>query len=170
MRLWEEGISRVRLRVPTSPNTGILEYILTKSQEPHVFLASEIETIKNYVELEKVRYGDRLKVEYLINGISDQKISPLIILSIIENAFKHGASGDIDQPIIKIAVDAHKEDLSCSVWNTKSKYSGEINDEYKKGIGLNNIKRQLNLIYPNSHTLSINDHSDSFEIKLQIQL
>jgi len=148
--------------------SGILDYVLTKSQERKVPLAAEVSTIEHYVALEKVRYGDRLQVTYESTGIKDQKISPLIILSIIENAFKHGASGDIDHPEIKIHISADDSDVHCAVWNTKSKYVGEINDDYKKGIGLSNIKRQLDLIYPASHTLEIEDTTSSFEVSLSI--
>ena len=148
--------------------TGILDYVLIKSQQDVVPLQSEVQTIGHYLELEKVRYGERLQVAYYTEGIKDQPISPLILLSIIENAFKHGASGDIDQPHIKVHITAQKEQIDCEVWNTKSKYTGEINDEYKKGIGLTNIRRQLDLIYPNCHKINIQDQLDFFKVNLTL--
>jgi len=148
--------------------TGILDYVLNKSQARTIRLAEELDTIGHYLELEQIRYGDRLQIEYDTSGVTDQKISPLILLSIIENAFKHGASGDADQPKIDIDISADQEEIHCRVWNTKSKYKGEINDQYKKGIGLSNIRRQLDLIYPNQHNLVIDEQDDSFEVSLHI--
>jgi len=95
-------------------------------------------------------------------------ISPLIILSMVENAFKHGASGDVDNPLIKIKVSEYNDQVLCEIWNTKSKYKGELNDAYKVGIGLGNIKKQLHLIYPDSHQLTINATDESYEVVLQI--
>ena len=148
--------------------TSILEYAFDKSQQALVPLNLEVETIADYLALEEIRYGDRLKVEYNSAGDLTLPISPLILLSIIENAFKHGASGDIDQP--KIDIDIHTEDQSihCNVWNTKSEYTGEINDAYKTGIGLSNIRRQLDLIYPDRHQLDIDDQKDTFTLTLSI--
>jgi len=89
-------------------------------------------------------------------------------LSIIENAFKHGASGDIDQPKIDIDIRTIEQSIHCKVWNTKSQHQGEINDAYKSGIGLSNIRRQLDLIYPNQHMLRIDDNPKDFTLTLTI--
>lgn len=148
--------------------TGILDYVFNQSQQNKVPLKSELSTIEDYLELEKIRYGDRLKVEYATEGQLNQEISPLILLSIIENAFKHGASGDIDEPKVHININASKAEINCNVWNTKSRHRGELNDAYKKGIGLSNIRRQLNLIYPNQHELIIDDQEKSFNLSLTI--
>ncbi len=149
--------------------SGILDYVFNKSQNKTVPLGEEIDTIENFLGLEKIRYGDRLLVNYNTEGNRSTPISPLILLSIIENAFKHGASGDIDTPKINIDIKEQDGVVHCNVWNTKSKLKGELNDAYKKGIGLKNIKRQLNLIYPDSYDLKINDEKTSFNVSLEIQ-
>jgi len=148
--------------------TGIFEYAFEKSQLSEVPLKLEIDTISDYLALEKIRYGDRLHVAYKAEGDLNIPVSPLILLSIIENAFKHGASGDIDSPKIDIDIHTIDQSIHCKVWNTKSNYKGEINDEYKSGIGLSNIKRQLDLIYPANHLLKIDDHTDTFTLTLSI--
>jgi len=150
--------------------SGILDYVLYKSQIKQVPIREELTTIENFLGLERIRYGDRLKVEYESKGDMGTPISPLILLSIIENAFKHGASGDIESPLIKIIIKAENHQIHGQVWNTKSKYNGELNDGYKEGIGLSNIKRQLNLIYPDSHKISVIDGLDSFEVNVQINV
>ena len=148
--------------------SGILDYVLYKSQNKSVPLSEEIETIENFIGLEKIRYGERLQVEFEKEGNLSLPISPLILLSLVENAFKHGASGDIDSPKIRIKITAKNDEIHCNVWNTKSKYTGELNDAYKKGIGLSNVKRQMNLIYPEGYNLKIEDGEEDFEVSLKI--
>jgi len=148
--------------------TGIFEYAFEKSQQPQVPLKLEVDTIADYLALEKIRYGDRLDVQYQSQGDMDLPVSPLILLSIIENAFKHGASGDINQPKIDIDIRTIDQTIHCKVWNTKSHETGEINDAYKTGIGLSNIRRQLDLIYPDRHQLRIADEQDDFTLSLSI--
>jgi len=148
--------------------TGIFQYAFEKSKLPYVPLKMEVDTISDYLALEEIRYGDRLTVNYKIQGDMTLQISPLILLSIIENAFKHGASGDINAPRIDIDVRTLDQHIECRVWNTKSTQSGEINDAYKSGIGLSNIRRQLHLIYPDRHRLTIEDRVDSFTLTLSI--
>ena len=166
--------SKVITKSPKAPYmvmqlSGILDYVLYKSQNETVPLEEEVHMIENFLGLEKIRYGERLEVEYHVAKELTLPISPLILLSLVENAFKHGASGDIDCPKIKINIMEVNEAIHCEVWNTKNKYNGELNDAYKKGIGLSNIKRQLNLIYPNKHELVIENEEASFSVLLTIR-
>lgn len=148
----------------------ILDYVLYKSQADRVSISDEVKSIDNYIALEKTRYGDRLKVVFeKQENLKDLKIAPLVLLSIVENAFKHGASGSVDAPQIKISLREEATTLIFNVWNTKSIINGSINDAYKEGIGLSNIKRQLNLIYPNNHALKIVDDERQFNINLTIK-
>ena len=165
--------SYVLNRSPKAPEmimqlSGILDFVLYKSHHKSVPIQEEVNTIEHFLKLEQIRYGDRLQVEYHTEGKMKSSISPLILLSLVENAFKHGASGDIDHPKIKIDIQEDESKISCQVWNTKNKYQGELNDAYKEGLGLTNIKRQLNLIYPNQHQLTINDLEDAFSVSLTI--
>ena len=146
--------------------SGMLDYILYKSQSKSVTLSDEIVAITNFIELEQCRYGERLEIEFNFNGDKHQKVSPLIILSLVENAFKHGASGDIDNSQITIDINADHESITSIVWNTKSQHQGHVNDAYKEGIGLSNIKRQLDLIYNNNHTLTIKEDRNTFCVHL----
>jgi len=165
--------SNVIIKSPKAPDmvmqlSGILDYVLYKSQNKTVPLNEEVNTIENFLSLEKIRYGQRLEVEYHAGEKLSLPVSPLILLSLVENAFKHGASGDVDSPKIKIDIREVENKIHCDVWNTKSKYTGELNDSYKKGIGLKNIKRQLNLIYPENHTLIIEEGKNTFNVMLTI--
>lgn len=166
--------SNVINKSPKAPDmvmqlSGILDYVMYKSQNTSVPLREEVNTIEHYLGLERIRYGERLEVDYKVGQKLNLPVSPLILLSIVENAFKHGASGDIDNPKIKIDIHEKGNNIQCNVWNTKSKYQGELNDAYKKGIGLKNIRRQLDLIYPNKHALRIEDGESAFNVMLTIQ-
>jgi len=166
--------SSVVTKSPKAPDmilqlSGILDYVLYKSQKKIVSLDEEVKTIEHFLKLEQIRYGERLQIEFKKGANLSLPVSPLILLSIVENAFKHGASGDIDSPKIKIDIQEKNDSIHCEVWNTKSKYQGELNDAYKKGIGLSNIKRQLNLIYPDNHELIIEDGEMSFNVLLIIK-
>jgi len=149
--------------------SGILDYALYKSSKPFVPLQEEVTAIENFIELEKNRYGERLKVSFENKVLPTSTISPLLLLSLVENAFKHGASGDVDEPEIKVKITSSQDEIRCRVWNTKSQYTGEQNDEYKKGIGLFNVARQLDLIYPNIHELKIEEDQTTFSILLHIK-
>ncbi|TDQ25578.1 sensor histidine kinase [Tenacibaculum caenipelagi] len=165
--------------ITNSPKAGdmilqlseILDYVLYKSQASFIDINEEIKCIENYISLEKIRYGERLHVElHKPEAIVNKQIAPLLLLSIIENAFKHGASGNLTNPTIKIAIHTDQDAIYFDVWNTKNNdLQGTINDSYKEGIGLSNIKRQLNLLYPNKHTLTIEDTTNDFNLKLQLK-
>ena len=148
--------------------SGMLDYVLYKSQQERVMLAEEVNTIEHFLELEQIRYGSRLQVDYNTGGDLSLTVSPLILLSVVENAFKHGASGDIDNPRIQIDIWECDGQINCEVWNTKSRYQGDLTDAYKESIGLSNIRRQLNLIYPGNHDLTIYDRKEDFKVALTI--
>jgi len=148
--------------------SNMLDYILYKSQKDRVPLKDELDTITHFIELEKVRYGERLEVSFMNQGDQTYPVSPLLLLSIVENAFKHGASGDIHNPCIRINIEAKNNAIKANVWNTKSNKLGELNDSYKVGIGLDNLRKQLNLIYRDHHQLSIEDNEHSFRVSLVI--
>lgn len=152
--------------------SAILDYILYKSQRAYVSLIEEIEIIENYIALEEIKYGERLKVEFekkIAN--KEQKVIPLLLLSIVENAFKHGVSGSILKSEVKIQLCQTNSNIEFMVWNTKTESDKENKtDYYKNGIGLKNIKRQLNLTYPNTHSFKIEESDKSFNLKLSLKI
>lgn len=149
----------------------ILDYILYKSQQKFVSLSEEVQTIQNYVSLEQIKYGNRLKVKFL-NQYNDNglQITPLLLLSIVENAFKHGVSGSITKPEVIITLKQSNDLVKFTVWNTKTADTDNNTDAFKKGIGLVNIERQLNLIYPRKHNLKIEDTDTYFNLELILNL
>ena len=113
----------------------LINYMLYECVSDQVALSKEIKFIQNYIDVEKMRYGDKLDIEFRITGeTSDRKIAPLIILPFVENCFKHGASETLQQSWVKVSIDAQPEVLIIKVENSKSAENGV--SQRKEGIGI----------------------------------
>jgi LytS/YehU family sensor histidine kinase len=148
--------------------SGLLDYMIYKSNEDFVLLSKELEILKNYIELEEIRYNNRLDLEYnLIGEPGVNKIAPLILLPFIENSFKHGASNDRANPKMKIRVEVEVDCLLLLVEN--STLGKQQKDEsLSEGIGLKNVRRRLELIYPDAHQLHVKKGDDYFKVELKV--
>ena len=147
--------------------SNIMRYILQECSESSISVESEIKIIEDYIELEKLRYDDRLTVRFKKEVDQyQQEIAPLILLPFVENAFKHGASESRFDSYIYIDLELVNGQLKFRVRNTCDGDNGVV----KEGIGLKNIKRQLELIYGNDHDLQIYSEQDAFIIELSIEL
>jgi len=144
----------------------ILDYILYKCNNLYVPVAGEIALLDNYIGLEKLRYNERLKVNFTHNVTGDIAIAPLILLSIVENAFKHGAGNDAGNPVIDITLEANASMFKFSVSN----HFQQITVENVGNIGLPNLKQQLELIYPQKYTLDITQRNGLYVVTLSINL
>lgn len=159
---------------PKSPElilglSDILRYMLYECSKDEVPLGKEIFMMQQYVNLEKLRYEDRIDINFNISGnLKDKQIAPLIILPFIENAFKHGASETTGQVWVNIdiAIRDNWFKLKVSNNNPQKKVSGDDSP----GIGLNNVTKRLNLLYPGTHYLKIMDEEDTFLIVLDVEL
>jgi sensor histidine kinase YesM len=145
----------------------ILDYILYRCNSLYVPLSGEIALLNNYVELEKLRYDERLKVNFEPYVEGDIEIAPLILLSIVENAFKHGAGNDTGKPIVNIDLQANKSNFTFIVSNT---FIPKPLEEAFQNIGLPNLKQQLELIYPKKYNLVISQTEALFTVSLGIDL
>ncbi len=146
----------------------ILDYILYRCNDDYVTLNKEIELINNYLSLEKIRYGDRVKINFMQQVNGDEKIAPLLLLTFIENAFKHGVAQEINQANIEIQISKENDQLVFSIKNTVPQVVKE--KEKTTSIGLKNIKEQLELLYPKAHDLIINNTSKSFSAHLKLNV
>lgn len=147
----------------------ILDYLLYQCKEPQVPIAREIELIRNYISLESLRYGDRLDLQFdheLSNPHAT--IAPLILVSIVENAFKHGASGVMDAVEVKILLKEASGEVTFEVFNTKSPIAQRDETRFKEGIGSRNVRRQLELTYPERYRWEVNEESTSYQVILKI--
>lgn len=148
--------------------SGLLDYMIYKSNDKFVDLSNELEILKSYIELEELRYNNRLDLKYEISGETvGYKIAPLILLPFIENSFKHGAGNDRSNPKICIQLKTHKQYLELIVVNS-IKSENEKDETLQHGIGLKNVGRRLELIYPGAHQLEIEKTQSEFRVQLII--
>jgi LytS/YehU family sensor histidine kinase len=146
----------------------LLRYILYESQRPSVPLEQEVQLLRDYVALEKLRFDEgRLMVKMELD-LDDPKqaIAPLLLLPLVENAFKHGASEQRDEAHISIAISLKNKMLDVKIENSKPLETNEP----APGIGLQNLRRQLELLYPEKHQLSIAEGEAAFAVRLKIQV
>ncbi|BFP39228.1 hypothetical protein FGF1_00730 [Flavobacteriaceae bacterium GF1] len=150
---------------------SILDYILYKCNDRFVPLGNEIKLIKDYMALEHLRFGDAIELDcsldYNEDIHGDVRIAPLLLLSIVENAFKHGASGQLKQPKIWIRLSIAKKTLYFRVKNTKNQDLGSGGMGYTKGIGVTNLRQQLSKLYE-EYSFQNNDQTEMYEVELVI--
>lgn len=147
--------------------SDLMRYTLYESNQDRVLLSQDIENIKNYVSLQKLRLSDSERVHLEIKGeFNEQRIAPLIMMTFIENAFKYGTDlkGKTEVGIVVQIIGNH---LYFNVSNLK----GSRNmDQRNSGIGLNNVMGRLNLLYPHAHSLEIEKGGREYNVKLHLTL
>lgn len=149
----------------------LLNYMLYECNAPKVSLEKEVKLIKDYIDLEKLRYGERLNVKTEIKGnIIGIQIAPMLILPFVENSFKHGVSVNLENPFVNIKLSVDNYQLSLIVENSKEIADEKDNRGYKEGIGLKNVKRRLELLYNSNYSLNIFDMKDRFRIELEVSI
>jgi sensor histidine kinase YesM len=147
--------------------SSLLSYVLYDCKASDVLLEKEIGIMKDYIELEKERYANRLEVSLNIEGeVKNKYIAPLLLLPFLENAFKHGTSGQLDKPWLSMDIAVKQHTLRCKIANSKNEfsYAGQ------QGIGIQNVQKRLAYLYPGKHELKINDEGNFFVVALLLQL
>ena len=151
----------------------LMRYLLYETKSKRQSLEKEIICIQNYLDLEQIRYGDLLNINTQIRGnITDKKIAPMLLLSFIENAFKHGANKTNGDVKIDIDFKIVENFLYFTISNPLPKTTNKIFDtKNSSGIGLKNVKKRLELGYqPNDYSLVIDSTNKLFVVKLKIKV
>ncbi|AZI24506.1 MAG: sensor histidine kinase [Pedobacter agri] len=144
----------------------IMRYMIYESNTPTVALNKEVDYLTNYIELQKIRFKDGAFIELTLNGeIDDQKIVPLMLISFVENAFKHGVVNDPENPV-KINIIANQKILHFSVINKKN----QQNKDAQGGVGLTNVERRLQLVYPDRYKLNVVNSATHYTCELMIDI
>ena len=147
--------------------SSLLSYMLYDCNGDQVRLEKEIESIKNYVGLEKERHGSKLEISWNVEGnVRDQFISPLLILPFLENAFKHGAAEEIESPWLSIDISVKSDIFRCKIANSKNEWMTRS----ESGVGIKNVQKRLDFIYPGSYELKLNDEGNFFVVSLTLKL
>ena len=149
----------------------VLNYIIDESQKDLVDLSQEIILVDNYIQLEKLRYGKRLKVNFETDVENNQvRIPPMILFIIVENCFRHGSSLDAGVPWIEIHVKAGSGVIYLSTANSKPKSLTETEQDKQSGKGLENLRRRLSLLYPaDGFSLNIENQEQTYNVDLKLK-
>jgi LytS/YehU family sensor histidine kinase len=136
-------------------------------------LDKEINYLKDLLELEKIRVGDRADISFeIIGDTSAVEIEPLLFINFVENSFKHGVNSVTDSAWMKMVlkVDKEKNTLDFTIENSKPVENlGNKNDSIG-GIGLVNVKKRLKLLYPNKHKLSLLNDNEKYSVNLLLHI
>ncbi|MDW7695992.1 histidine kinase [Flammeovirgaceae bacterium SG7u.111] len=145
----------------------ILRYVIYESRKSTVSISSEVELIKNYLSLQRYRIDDSAKVEFVTDIKNEGKIAPMLFLPLVENSFKHGIKGDLEDTFVKISLRSSSTETYFEIENNKGKVD-KIDAEDEGGIGVANIKKRLDLIYPHQHSFEIVENNSTFKVNLMI--
>ncbi|MGI8583751.1 MAG: sensor histidine kinase [Chitinophagaceae bacterium] len=147
--------------------SSLLSYMLYDCKAEQVLLEKEIEVMKDYVDLERERYGNKIEISWRIEGeVEDKCIAPLLLLPFLENAFKHGTSEQLEKPWLSFDLVVKQNLMKCKVVNSKN----EFVPVSQHGIGVENVKKRLAFLYPGKYELKINDEGDFFVVSLLLEL
>ena len=149
--------------------SDMLRYILYEGQKPLVPLKQELLMIVEYINLEKIRYGNKLDVHVLTPDETDDiYIAPLLLIPFVENCFKHGTSNMLQNPWINLTIELKETTLVMKLMNGKTSLNGNLQN--KQGIGINNVSQRLNLLYKDKYDLQIWEDEEVFVVDLKVEL
>jgi two-component system, LytTR family, sensor kinase len=149
----------------------MMRYMLYECNEKWVPLSKEVNYIANYLELERIRQGSRVDIKYEVKGLlGNQKIAPLMFIPFIENCFKHGLGSQISKGFVNIYLDVQGNEIDLQIENSKTEALPKQLHPRSGGIGLVNVRRRLELLYPNRYMLQVVDSPTTYTVKLKMRL
>lgn len=149
----------------------ILRYMLYEGSADQISLKRDVEIVESYIALEKVRYEERLDLNFSISGeIADLNIAPLLILPLVENAFKHGVSEHVGDAWINIDLTVKHSLMKLKISNSKPDVLPHDIKKHKGNIGLENVRKRLAILYPDAYELKLFNEDDMFVAILEIKL
>jgi two-component system LytT family sensor kinase len=144
----------------------IMRYMLYECNDNRVDLFKELQYVQNYIDLQKIRFGNNAHIDFKISGkVENQQIVPLLLIGFVENAFKHGVANAGQSPI-RLLIEVDESHLQFFIQNKKH----TNNRDEGGGIGLNNVRRRLDLLYPGKYNLEIRDEIDTYTVELSLIL
>ena len=152
--------------------SDLLRFMIYGSRQDFISLTQEIQLLKNYIDLEKLRYGQELDLSVNFTGdLENKMIRPLLLLPLIENSFKHGMSQQLEQKWITLDLHVEKNILYFKLANSyDSRAAKSFVKGKSKGIGLENVKRRLELLYPGKHKFQVTAGEEMFLVSIELQI
>jgi len=149
--------------------SGLLHYIIYECNQPQVTLEKEYKMLQDYMALEKIRYGEQMDMTIDIRGnYSDKTIAPLLLIPLVENSFKHGTSKMLSKPWVNLNIIIENDTLYFMLNNSKP--DEYINTNGKNGIGLINVQKRLQLLYPGRYEFKTSSEPGHFNLLLEMDL
>jgi sensor histidine kinase YesM len=146
--------------------SDLLRYLLYETNHARVEISREIDFVKNYLDLERLRFGKKLYVDMRLNGdFTNRYIAPMVILPFVENSIKHSSGSSKDRAEVFITMEINGKGFFLEV---KNNMPVKTNLTETGGIGLQNVKKRLDILYENNYDLDIRQEADSYSVKLQI--
>jgi len=149
--------------------SDLMRYMLYESDEKKVSIARELDYLKSYISLQQIRFGDDVKIDVAIDlpeRVLQANIEPMLLIPFVENAFKHGTGAN--DPFISITISSNKSELILDV---KNKFvEDDKNKDENSGIGLENVRSRLALLYEGKHQLKLNRENNIFHVQLTLQV
>lgn len=148
----------------------MMRYMIYESNHSVVPMSREIEYMQNYISLERLRLNNQIPIKFDVEGDpAAAKIAPLILITFLENAFKHGVNANNQQAWVNVLIRVDQNSCTYTVENSKLNGASTVHGE-KSGIGLNNVRRRLELSYPGRHDLQVKDEHSKYRVDLKLKL
>lgn len=149
--------------------SDMLRTMLYECAQPLILLRKELKMVEDYILLEKIRYDERFDIHVDVPAdTGNLYIAPLLLLPLVENCFKHGASNMLEQPWLSLVVHLKDDRIQVKLMNGKA--SMPANPDKMHGIGILNVSKRLELLYPGKHVLQVFDEEEVFVVNLEVQL
>lgn len=151
--------------------SAMMRYVIYESRENFVPLQKELKYLKDFILLQKLQMESRGEVDFEVKGaVQGKRIAPLIMIAFVENSFKHSMSSQAEDIWINIKTEIKDQQLFFNCQNSFEPSDNTSNEYLSKGIGLENVKKRLNLLYPNQHQLHISQEYGIYKVALRIEL
>lgn len=149
----------------------MMRYMLYECNEKRVPLSKEVNYLRNYLDLERLRQSDKIRIQFAVDGmVGDQMIAPLLFIPFLENSFKHGLNTQIREGFVEIKMKVDQQRVEFHIENSKGDAIPRPNSRPSGGIGLVNVRRRLNILYPDRYSLLISDNPNTYAVDLTIDL
>ena len=151
----------------------MMRYMLYECNEKRVSLRKEINYLRNYLDLERLRQNRAVEINFAVDGaVGNQEIAPLLFIPFLENSFKHGLNHTIKEGFVNIFLQVDAERVHFFIENSKAPAMPRPLTAGKRsgGIGLVNVRRRLDILYPDRYTLDIEEQPDAYAVNLEVQL
>jgi LytS/YehU family sensor histidine kinase len=146
----------------------LMRYMLYESDNTQIPIGREIQYLTNYVELQKIRFEEDVRINLSVSSENESSlIEPMLMIPFVENAFKHGV-GMITDPEIDIQLHCSSTTLHFKVKNKTAGVALQEDKDHSSGIGIKNVRRRLELLYPEAHKLTIHETGEWYEVELQL--